>query len=411
MNKITDFIKNRITIGGAIISLASILVVFSLGFLAGNANGIKVAGEQGSSSALSQFRLFSRSESVDFGMFWDVWDLTKDLYYKDITDEEMLNGAISGIVESLDDPYSVYFTPEEAEEFNSDLSGTFSGIGAEIGKEDDYVVVIAPLSGSPAEGAGLMIGDYILKVDGADMIGASVNEAVSMIRGEEGTDVVLTIARDGVDELFDITITRGEINVDSVTWKIQDDGVAVVEISMFNDDTTDLFRQAVQEITSAGTTQMIIDLRGNPGGLLTEAINIAGFWIDGATVVQEKVGDEVQGFSAGGIAWLKDIETVVLVDGGSASASEILAGALQDYGVATVIGEQTYGKGSVQEYYEFDSGAAVTITTAEWLTPKGRSIHKVGITPDIIVEYTLEDYEAGKTPQLDAAFDYLEASR
>ncbi|RMD50420.1 S41 family peptidase [Candidatus Parcubacteria bacterium] len=394
--------------GKRLIATIVLAIVFLSGYTVGNISALKAADNQsGDGVVLSGLKLFSRSNDLDFDLFWNVWDLTKQLYYRDVDEQAMFYGAVSGIVESLDDPYSVFFTPEEAQEFNDDLNGTFSGIGAEIGKKDDYIVVIAPLNNSPAKKAGLMAGDYIIAVDGEDIVGATTDYAVKLIRGEKGTDVTLTILREGEDQALNITITRDEINIDSVTWEIRDDGIAVVNISMFNSDTTDLFRQAVQDIVSSGVDKMILDLRNNPGGLLTEAVNVAGFWVDGATVVQEKDGDTVQSFNAGGTAWLKDMKTVVLVDGGSASAAEILAGALQDYGLATIIGEQTYGKGSVQEYYEFKDGSAIKITTAEWLTAKGRSINEVGITPDIIVPYTYEDYETGKTPQFDKALNYL----
>lgn len=389
--------------------LAIFVLIFFAGFSAGR---ITKNSDSGGGVEISNYsQLFSGSQSVDFGLFWDVWDLTKDLYYKEITEEQLFEGAVAGIVESLNDPYSVYFTKDEAQEFNDELDGTFSGIGAEIGKDGEYITIIAPLDGSPAESAGLRAGDFILEVDGQDMIGVSVNEAVSKIRGEAGSQVILTLARDGIDELFDLTITRGEIKVDSVTWNIRDDGIAVIEISMFNEDTTDLFRQAAQEVLAAGVKKMVIDLRNNPGGLLSEAINVAGFWVNGATVVQEKVGDEIQEFSAGGIAWFDGIQTVVLVDSGTASGSEILAGALQDYGLATLIGEQTYGKGSVQEYYELDDGSAMKITTAEWLTAKGRFIHEVGITPDVVVEFTKEAYETKQDPQMDKAINILKETR
>ena len=272
---------------------------------------------------------------------------------------------------------------------------------------DDVVVVIAPLSGSPAEQAGLMAGDEIWYVDDVDIFNYSVNEAVQIIRGEIGTEVVLTVSRDGADDLIEIPIIRDEIQISSVEWEIRDDGIAVIEISMFNEETTDLFTQAAREALAAGVTGLVIDLRNDPGGLLTAAINVAGFWTSDMPAVQQRVQGDVQTYNSSGNGWLSNIPTVVLVNAGSASASEILAGALQDYGYATVIGEQTFGKGSVQEYYELPDGSAVKITVAEWLTALGRSINEVGITPDIEVEYTIEQYEAGETPQLDAAIDFL----
>lgn len=303
----------------------------------------------------------------------------------------------------------MFFVPTEADAFTKDLEGKFFGIGAEIGLKDDHIIIVAPLAESPAEKAGIQAGDIIVSVDEKSTKDWGINETVLNIRGEKGTPVTLEVVREGVDAPFDITIVRGEITIDSVKWEIRDDGIAVVSIFMFNEDTTVLFQKAVQEILTEDVKGVIIDVRNDPGGLLSEAINIAGFWIDGDTVVIEKVGDVERPFRSQGAPRLAGMPTVVLVNGGSASASEILAGALQDFGAATIIGEQTYGKGSVQEYHEFEDGSALKMTTAKWLTPKGRSISNTGIAPDIIVEYTLDDFNEERTPQLDAALDFLKA--
>lgn len=402
------------------ISPASILAavtitvaIFYIGYLSGSVHGARSVVPEGEGRVLNQNSVPKTvSEDVDFNVFWDVWNLIKDSYVdRPVSEKELFYGALEGLLGSLDDPYSVFFDPALADEFNGELEGTFSGIGAEIGERDELIVVIAPLAESPAETAGLLAGDKIVAIDGEDAIGISVNQAVSRIRGEEGTEVTLTVLRDGIDDVFDITITRGEIHLNSVEWEIRDDGIAVIDVYMFNEETTPLFQEAVQEVLTSDASGIILDLRNNPGGLLTEAINLAGFWINGETVVIQKVGDKQQEFSAGGVASLAGIPTVVLVNGGSASGSEILAGALQDYGAATLIGEQTFGKGSVQEYYEYSDGSAVKITVAEWLTPKGRSINKTGIEPDIEVELTVEQFNAEETPQFDAAIDYLKKSQ
>ncbi|MFH1711984.1 MAG: S41 family peptidase [Patescibacteria group bacterium] len=386
-----------------------VVAVFYAGFIIGNVRGARSIVPEGEGSVTNQGDLSGHfQEDVDFRGFWEIWNLIKDTYVdQPVSEVELYYGALEGLLESLDDNYSVFFDPQMAEEFDQELNGKFSGIGAEIDSRDDFIVVVAPLSDSPAEQAGLRAGDKIIAVDGEEIFGVSVNEAVYMIRGEEGTDVTLTIIREGVDEAFDITITRGEITIESVSWEVNDENIAIVEIYMFNEDTTPLFQEAVQDILTKDVEGIVLDLRNNPGGLLTEAINVAGFWINGKTVVIESVRDDQTEYSAAGVAQLAGIPTVVLVNGGSASGSEILAGALQDYGVATLIGEQTFGKGSVQEYYEFADGSAVKITVSKWLTPNGRSINEVGIAPDIEVEYTLEDYEQERTPQLDAALNYL----
>ncbi len=388
------------------------IVIFALGWLMGASQdtGSNKNIEEG--EVTNELRFYEGIEDdISFQQFWQVWDLAKDLYLRGpVSEKDLFYGAISGMVEGLDDDYSVYFDPEDAEAFNEELDGEYSGIGAEIGKEDDYVVVVAPLSGSPAEEAGLLAGDLIVAVDDEDIIGVTVDYAVSIIRGEAGSEVILTVVRNGFDNTIEIPITRGEIQINSVEWELRDDGIMYIELYMFNEDTTALFRQAAQEVLTSDVNGILLDLRNNPGGLLTEAINIAGFWIADDIVVQERVGGDTEGYAANGLAWLDDYPTVVLIDGGSASGSEILAGALQDYGLATLVGEQTYGKGSVQEYYEFDDGSALKITTAEWLTALGRSIDQVGIIPDVIVEYTIEDYEAGLTPQFDAAISELQAA-
>ena len=396
-----------------LVGVTLIVALFYAGFVVGSIQGARSVVPEGEGRVINQGDVSADGTiDVDFLGFWEIWNLVKDVYVdQPVSEVDLYYGALEGLLGSLDDNYSVFFDPELADQFNQDLEGSFFGIGAEIDSKDDYIVIVAPLQGSPAEQAGLFPGDKIIAVDGEDTFRMSVTEAVFTIRGEEGTTVVLTIARDGLTETFDVSIVRSQIKIDSVTWEIRDDGIAIVEVYMFNNETTALFQEAVQEILIADVSGIVLDLRNNPGGLLTQAINLAGFWIDGETVVIERVRDRQTEFAASGVAQLAGIPTVVLVNGGSASGSEILAGALQDYGVATLIGEQTFGKGSVQEYYEFPDSSAVKITVAEWLTPLGRSINETGITPDIIVEYTIEDYEQDRTPQLDAAINYLTTNR
>ncbi len=346
---------------------------------------------------------------VDFDLFWEVWDLVRSEYVdQDITDKQLFYGALQGLLGGLDDPYSNFFTPRMAEEFSQELSGTFFGIGAEIGlDENGNVVVIAPLPETPADRAGILAGDRILLVDEQDTAGLTVNEAVQIIRGEKGTEVMLTISRGG-GEPFKVPITRDEITIKSVTWELRDDGIGVITVSMFNEETAPLFRQASQELIRDGMTGLIVDLRNNPGGLLDSAIDLAGYWVGDDVVVIESTGDDRLDLHADGVPWFSEMKTVVLVNGGSASASEILAGALQDYDLAEVIGEQTFGKGSVQTYHELPEGSAVKITVAKWLTPLGRSIDQDGITPDTVVPLTEEDFNANKDPQLEAAINFLQ---
>lgn len=395
--------KPSITVLVAVLFCA---IVFAFGYSIGSTSRIDRLNWGGAQVGTTPD---SVAKSVDFSTFWEVWDLVNEKYIDQPVDRQvLLDGAIEGMVSALGDPYTTYFTPESAEEFRQEVDQTFFGIGAEIGMDDDdTIVVIAPLAGTPAVAAGVLAGDKIFSIDGEDTTDMTVEEAVKRIRGDVGTDVVLTLYRGG-DATFDVTITRAEITIDSVTWEIRDDGIAVVTLSVFNEDTVGLFREASAAILTQHAKGVVIDLRNDPGGLLTAAIDVASFWTGKDVVVIEETLEGQEAYGGNRTAVLAGIPTVVLVNAGSASASEILAGALQDYGFATVIGEQSYGKGSVQEYHEeLAEGAAVKITIAHWLTPNGRTINGVGITPDVVVAETIDDYHAGKTPQMDAAVRQL----
>jgi carboxyl-terminal processing protease len=267
---------------------------------------------------------------------------------------------------------------------------------------------VSPIKNTPAAKADLRPEDMILAIDGVSTAGMSVNEAVDKIRGEKGTTVILTIGRPEL-EAFDVPIVRDEIKIDSVSWEMNAEGVAIVSINVFNEETPQLFAKAVQDIQDKGADEMVVDLRNNPGGLLDAAIILAGYWVGDKVVVIEDTGEKQTELKGIGVPLLSDMQTVVLVNGGSASASEILAGALQDYDKATVLGEQSFGKGSVQEYRDLPDGSAVKITVARWLTPLGRSIDKQGIAPDQVVTYSLDEAHAGTDPQLEAALNLLKA--
>jgi carboxyl-terminal processing protease len=351
------------------------------------------------------------SREVDFGQFWDVWDLVLSRHVEQPVDEvEMFYGAIAGMVGSLEDPYSVYLDPHFAEMFESELAGTFEGIGAEIGIKQDQLKIIAPLPNTPAERAGLKAGDAILAIDEVDTYNMSTDEAVRRIRGPKGEEVILLIGREG-EEPQDVPIVRDTIKIESVRWRTEErDGarLAVIEIFHFNEATMPLFEEAIQRLVIENPDGLILDLRNNPGGFLDTAVDVAGEWVQQDVVVQEKFSDgSIRNYTSNGTARLADIPTVVLVNGGSASASEIVAGALQHYGKATVVGEPTFGKGSVQDYVEFDDGSALKLTIALWLTPAGQSIEKEGITPDQLVEMSVEDFNNDLDPQLDQAFELL----
>jgi carboxyl-terminal processing protease len=385
-------------------------LIFVGGFAAGRVpTALGQAGDEGRVLGIGDIPSAFSGKDVDFKMFWDIWDLVKSDYVdQPVSDRDLFYGALEGMLYGLKDPYSTFFNPDSAAEFNQELEGTFFGIGAEIGLDKDgNIVVIAPLPETPAADAGVRAEDRILMIDGKDTAGMTVNEAVSLIRGEKGTPVKITFLRAGTAEPFEVSITRDEIKVDSVKVEVRDDGIAVIRVSIFNEDTNALFKDAVEKVTKAKAKGLILDLRNNPGGLLDSAINLAGYWMDGKTAVMEEIKGERTEFTAEGPDLLKDMPTVVLVNGGSASASEILSGALQDYHMATLIGETTFGKGSVQEYRELPDGSAVKITIAHWLTPLGRSINKEGIAPDTEVPFTSEDSHANTDPQLEAALNLL----
>jgi carboxyl-terminal processing protease len=303
------------------------------------------------------------------------------------------------MVESLDDPYSVYFPPVQAKEFAQNLAGEFEGIGAEIGKKDDQLTVIAPLPSSPAEQAGLRTGDVVLSVDGTDVTGMTVHEAVLLIRGEKGTDVVLGIYRPTDKEQHDITITRDSIVIPTVEWEMKEQDIAYLRLAYFNEETTAEFARAVEEIAFKNPSGIILDMRGNPGGYLSAAVYAASEWVEEGVIVRERYRDGSEKVhNAVGMHRLKGIPTVALVDGGTASGSEIVAGALQDYEAATIMGQQTFGKGSVQQFQLLPpSGAALKLTVAKWYTPEMQEINGVGVTPDVIIEdmYTKKEGAEG----------------
>lgn len=384
------------------------IVTFSIGFFIGESRGVRSVVPEGEGRLIEQAEPPAYlTQDIDFQQFWDVWNLTKEEFYNQpVSDIDLFYGSLKGLLSGLDDPYSIYLDPEEAEEFAANLEGSFEGIGAEIGIKDERLLIIAPLDGTPAHQAGLLPGDWIVLIDGVETIGMSVEEAVTRIRGEKGTEVVLTISRDGVDGLIEISITRDTIEVDSVKWTI-DDTIMTISVSTFNHDTSDLFAQAIQEALTSDVHGIILDLRSNPGGFLSTAIDMASAWVGYDVVVIERTQEDARTYKGVKAPRLQGIPTVVLVNGGSASASEIVSGALQDYGYATVVGTQTFGKGSVQEYREWPDGSAMKITTAVWYTPKGRSINETGIAPDIEVVYTLEEYQAGIDPQYDVALEIL----
>ncbi|MDA3839999.1 MAG: S41 family peptidase [Patescibacteria group bacterium] len=350
------------------------------------------------------------TQDVDFDLFWEVWDQLEKKYVDqgEINEKKLFYGALKGLTSAVGDPYTVFMDPVISKSFQDDLAGTFEGIGAEIGIKNDILTIVAPLPDMPAEKSGLLAGDQVFAINGETTMGISIDEAVNKIRGEKDTPVTLTIYREDFEVPKEIEIIRGKILVSSVRTTLRDDNIFVIKVTNFNEDTKQKFDIAIADIIKAEPLGIIIDLRNNPGGFLDTAIEMSSEWVEDGTVVIEKFSeDRVNPYLARGRARLKDYNTVVLVNQGSASASEIVAGALQDTNEAKLVGMQTFGKGSVQTLETLSDGSSLKITVAKWLTPKGRSINDEGIAPDIQVDLTLEDYNNNTDPQVEKAVEIL----
>lgn len=349
------------------------------------------------------------SKDVSFKLFWEAWDALHENYVdQPLNETQMLYGAIAGMTAAVGDPHTAYFDPRATELFNSELEGSFEGIGAEIAIKKEQLVVVSPLDGSPALKAGLKAGDQILAIDGEDTYGMTLDYAVSKIRGPKGTAVKLTIGRaTEKNKPREVEITRDEIKVKSVSYEMKGD-IGYIKISFFHDDTKKLLDKAIDEILKQKARGVILDLRGDPGGYLEAAIDVASEWIKDGVVVYEKFGDgSLHANAARGRARLAGMQTVVLVNEGSASASEIVAGALKDLELATIVGVKTFGKGSVQTIFPFSDGSSMKVTIAKWLTPNKNTIDKEGIHPDIEVTMSDEDYQNDRDPQLDKGMEVV----
>ncbi|HBO16876.1 MAG: Carboxyl-terminal protease [Candidatus Moranbacteria bacterium GW2011_GWE2_35_2-] len=356
-----------------------------------------------------------KDNAVDFSLFWDVWELLKDKYVdvKDLKTQDLIYGAINGMLSATGDPYTIFLNPEENKQFNEDIEGMFEGIGAELGVREGVLTVIAPLENSPSEKAGLRAGDKIIKIDGEDAVEMTINEAVKKIRGSKGSEVKLTIFRSGeTGETKEILIVRDTINVDSVKFEEKENNIFYISVSLFGDSTIREFHSAIRNIPSQ-TQGLIIDLRNNPGGFLDAAVEMSSrALLKGKIVVIEEnsQGKRKELLSTGGDA-LSKIKTVILINEGSASASEIMAGALRENrDNVTLVGKKSFGKGSVQELVSLSENSAVKITVAKWLTPKGNQINNEGITPDVEVDFTDDDWNNNRDPQLDKAIEILQQS-
>jgi carboxyl-terminal processing protease len=333
------------------------------------------------------------AQNADLNQFWSVWKLLNDKFpfkEKIPADNDRIYGAISGMVESFGDPYTKFFPPKESKLFSEEVKGEFTGIGMEVGVKDNLMTVIAPLKNSPSEKAGMKAGDYIIKIDDKSTETMSVDEAVSLIRGDKGTTVTLTVARVGESEFIKIPIVRDVIAVPIIDTKKEGD-VFIISFYSFSENSAKLFTDALKTFSQSGLKKLVIDMRNNPGGYLESAVDIGSLFIpQGKIIVRENQGDEdpelVYRSHGSDIALPRGLQTLILVNEGSASASEILAGAMSEHGVAKLVGTQTFGKGSVQELIPLNDGSSVKITVAKWFTPNGVSISEKGIKPNTVID-------------------------
>ncbi|MCX6759843.1 MAG: S41 family peptidase [Candidatus Nealsonbacteria bacterium] len=400
MKNIIQWMKNNKDRFNILVFVVIFLVVFSIGYQAGKINvACKVCAP----------------EKVDMSLFWDVWDRVSEGYidHSKIDQQKMIYGATSGMVKSLGDPYTVFFSPEENKSFSEDVKGSFEGVGMEIDIRKNQLQVVSPIEGTPAFNAGIKAADKILKIDDLYTADMTVEEAVSHIKGPKGTSVTLTIFRDGWDNSKEIKITRDVIEVPSVKWELKNDGkedIAYIKLSHFNENTAYKFFQITSEISNSPAKKIVLDLRNNPGGYLEVAVNIAGWFLDRNKVVtiEDFGGKQTEEIlKASGNPIFLNYPTVILINQGSASASEILAAALRENNDIKLIGEKSFGKGSVQELQSLFDGSSLKMTIAHWLTPDKNLINEKGLEPDIKVEVTEDNSSDGKDPQLEKALEII----
>lgn len=385
----------------------ALVITFSAGWNAGvnhqnRANGFSEVNEVSDTNG--------QPEAVNLGVFWDVWNILTKAYVDPhkLDTQEMIYGAVKGMVASLGDPYTVFMTPKENREFQDVLEGHLQGIGAELTLRDGMLMIVSPLKGSPAQAAGLQPEDVIYTINDEDTSEMSLEEAVMKIRGEKGTTVKLGILRKSSQDPIELTIERNDININSVELKMEND-IAIIEINQFGDTTKEEFGKAVSAALTKHPKGVVLDLRFNGGGYLDGAVDILSEFVekDKVVTIKKRNSEEDETIYASDQARMLNMPLVVLINKGSASASEIVAGAIQDLERGTLVGEESFGKGTVQEVQSLIGGASLRVTIAKWFTPKGQNINETGISPDVVVERTEEDYNANRDPQLEKALELL----
>jgi len=391
-------------------NLIIILVIFSA-FLV----GMKVGA--GGIPAIDKVILANKEVQVDtladFSPFWKVWNAINEKHPRasEASDQERVYGAISGLMGSLNDPYSVFFNPDEATAFEDEIAGNFTGVGMEVGLKDKVLTVIAPLKNTPAYRANIKPGDQILKIDDTLTSSLTIEDAIRMIRGEKGTTVALSILREGERDPIEMIIVRDVIDIPTLDTELRPDGIFVIKLYSFSSNSAKLFRNAIREFAETKTDKLVLDMRGNPGGYLEVAVDIASWFLPNGKIIvtEDYSGNQSQKvFRSKGYNVFNDtLKFVILINGGSASASEIVAGAMQDHKRAKIVGSQSFGKGSVQEAIKITPDTLLKITVANWLTPNGNLIEGKGLTPDYLVEFTGEDAERKRDPQLEKAVEVL----
>ena len=396
-----------------------VFVVFiAIAFCVGIASGQYLDRQNGVPEQLNIINntMASTSDSIDMAPFWKVWRLLDENYVPtgkaatSTTAQDRVWGAIQGMTAAMGDPYTVFMPPTDSKDFKSNISGNFEGVGMEIGVKDGSLTVISPLKGSPAELAGIKAGDKIITIDGKMAADLPTDTAVSLIRGQKDTVVKISVLREGSNKALDFSITRAVINIPTVKTEIKGD-VFVISLYNFYAEADAQFTNALKEFADSKKTKLVLDLRGNPGGYLDAAVDMASWFLpSGKVIVREDSGngkEETVYRSKGYNIFNDNLKMVILIDGGSASASEILSGALQEQGIAKLVGTKSYGKGSVQELLPITTDTSLKVTIAKWLTPNGKSISLDGLTPDYEVKISDTDVKAGKDPQMDKALELL----